>query len=419
MCSPEARRPAPSILGQSLASENRYIFRAPLLDTQQRVTGYLLACQGDPNDGELSGEMTSRQLLALLAAHPRETSSGRFFIEVSSVALFAEELAGFPHHALVLILRQEDLLDKANQAVFASWREQELGLALRVVDLAALENRDNASQLSRLSHVLVSHDHPEREAITRFARHSSPALRVVVDNIPGWQALEACAGTGIEGVFADLCRAPREIKQAVKLGPEAQQILQLMHLVQGDADIRHVEKALKTDLELSYKLLRYINSAGFGLEIEIESPRHAVAMLGYAPLFRWLLLLLARTHTTGFSPALMQAAMIRGRFAELLGQDFLSRREAENLFVVGMFSFLDRLLGTPVPEVLAQLVLPAAVAEALLSREGVYAPVLALVEACEGRDGRAIDFAAPMSMTAEDVTKAHVSAIMWAQNIKM
>lgn len=383
------------------------------------MTGYLLACQGDPDDGELSGEMTSRQLLALLAAHPRESSSGRFFIEVSSMALFAEELAASPHHALVLILKQADLLDKANQAVLTSWRAQELGLALRVADLAALENKDNAPQLSRLSHLLVSHDHPEREAITRFARHRSPPLRVVVDKVPGWQELEACAGAGIEGIFADICRAPREIKQAVKLGPEAQQILQLMHLVQGDADIRNVEKALKSDLQLSYKLLRYINSAGFGLEVEVESARHAVSMLGYAPLFRWLLLLLARTHTTGFSPALMQAAMIRGRFAELLGQDFLTRREAENLFVVGMFSFLDRLLGTPVPEVLAQLVLPPAVSEALLSREGVYAPVLALVEACEGLDGRAVDFSVPMSMTAEDVNKAHVSAIMWAQNIKM
>jgi c-di-GMP-related signal transduction protein len=401
-----------------LASENNYIFRAPLLDVQQRVTGYLLASQGSAKGSELSGEMASRQLLALLA-HARETPSGRFFIEVGSVALFAKELAGFPHHSVVLVLNQEDLLDKGNRAVFASWRERELALALRVADLAALENRDNGPQLSQLSHLLVAFGHPEREAITRFARHSSPPLRVVVDEIPGWQALEACVGTGIEGIFADICRAPREIKQAVKLGPEAQQILQLMHLVQGDADIRNVEKALKSDLTLSYKLLRYINSAGFGLEVEVESARHAVSMLGYAPLFRWLLLLLARTHTTGFSPALMQAAMIRGRFAELLGQDFLTRREAENLFVVGMFSFLDRLLGTPVPEVLAQLVLPAAVAEALLSREGVYAPVLALVEACEGLDGRAIDFSAPLSMTAEDVNKAHVSAIMWAQNIKM
>lgn len=382
------------------------------------MTGYLLAGQGRSGDGELSGEARSRQLLALLA-HAREAPSGRFFIEVPSVALFADELAAFPHDALVLVLNQDDWLDKANQGVFGTWRARQLGLALRVADLAALENRDNAPQLSRLSHLLVSFEHPEREAIIRFARHCLPPLRVVVDGIPGWQELEACSGTGIDGLFADICRAPREIKQAVKLGPEAQQILQLMHLVQGDADIRNVEKALKSDLQLSYKLLRYINSAGFGLEVEVESARHAVSMLGYAPLFRWLLLLLARTHTTGFSPALMQAAMIRGRFAELLGQDFLTRREAENLFVVGMFSFLDRLLGTPVPEVLAQLVLPPAVAEALLSREGVYAPVLALVEACEGLDGRAIDFAAPMSMTAEDVNKAHVSAIMWAQNIKM
>lgn len=401
-----------------MASENNYLFRAPLLDVQQRVTGYLLASQGSTKGGESSSETTSRQLLASLA-HARETPSGRFFIEVPSVAQFASELAAFPHHALALVVNQQDLLDKANQAVFGAWREREFGLALRVADLAALENRDHAPQLSRLSHLLVSHDHPEREAITRFARHSSPPLRVVVDNIPGWQALEACSGTGIEGIFADICRAPREIKQAVKLGPEAQQILQLMHLVQGDADIRNVEKALKSDLQLSYKLLRYINSAGFGLEVEVESARHAVSMLGYAPLFRWLLLLLARTHTTGFSPALMQAAMIRGRFAELLGQDFLTRREAENLFVVGMFSFLDRLLGTPVPEVLAQLVLPPAVSEALLSREGVYAPVLALVEACEGLDGRAVDFSASMSMTSEDVNKAHVSAILWAQNIKM
>lgn len=399
-----------------MASENNYIFRAPLLDAQQRVTGYLLAGQG--KGAELSREATSRQLLAWLA-HARETAPGRFFIEVGSVAPLASELAAFPHHAVVLVVNQDDLLDPANQALFVSWRAREMGLALRVADLAALENRDNAPRLSQLSHLLVSHDHPEREAVTRFARHGSPPLRVVVDGIPGWQALQDCSGTGIEGVFADICRAPREIKQAVKLGPEAQQILQLMHLVQGDADIRNVEKALKTDLQLSYKLLRYINSAGFGLEVEVESARHAVSMLGYAPLFRWLLLLLARTHTTGFSPALMQAAMIRGRFAELLGQDFLSRREAENLFIVGMFSFLDRLLGTPVPEVLAQLVLPPAVGEALLSREGVYAPVLALVEACEGLDGRAVDFSAPLSMTAEDVNKAHLSAIMWAQNIKM
>lgn len=402
-----------------MASDNRYLFRAPLLDSEQRVVGYKLACQKNPQDSEFSDEASSHQLLALLAEHAGETRSGRFFLQVSPVARFAEELAALLPQTTVLILKQADLMDESNRAMLASLRERGLGLALQDADPAFLEPRANDALLSLLSHVLVAFDHPQRAAIISLARQRQPPLGVVVDQVPGWPELAACAGTGISGIFADLCRAPREIKQTVKLGPQAQQILQLMHMVQGNADIRHVEKVLKSDVTLSYKLLRYINSAGFGLEVEIESPRHAVAMLGYAPLFRWLLLLLARTHTTGFSPALMQAAMIRGRFAELLGQGFLSRREAENLFVVGMFSFLDRLLGIPIQEVLGQLTLPETVAEALLAREGVYAPVLTLAEACEGENGRAADFAAALSMKAEDVNHAHLAALAWAQNIKI
>ncbi|MGC1174419.1 EAL and HDOD domain-containing protein [Polaromonas sp.] len=402
-----------------MASDNRYLFRAPLLDSEQRVIGYKLACQKNPQDNEFSEEASSHQLLALLPEHAGETRSGRFFLQVSPVARFAEELAALLPQATVLILKQADLMDEGNRAMLASLRERGLGLALQDADPVFLEPRANEALLSLLSHVLVAFDHPQRAAIISLARQRQPPLAVVVDKVPGWPELAACAGTGVSGIFADICRAPREIRQPVKLGPQAQQILQLMHMVQGNADIRHVEKVLKSDVTLSYKLLRYINSAGFGLEVEIESPRHAVAMLGYAPLFRWLLLLLTRTHATGFSPALMQAAMIRGRFAELLGQGFLSRREAENLFVVGMFSFLDRLLGIPVKEVLSQLTLPETVAEALLAREGVYAPVLTLAEACESEDGRTADFAAALSMKAEDVNHAHLAALAWAQNIKI
>jgi c-di-GMP-related signal transduction protein len=390
-----------------------------LLDAEQRVSGYTLAFQKNAADSESATETASRQLLSLLAARSGETRSSPFFLKVSPVALFAEELASLSAQGTVLILTQNDLLNADSLALAAPLRERGFGLALCDADLEFLNSKQSEPLLSHIKHIVVAFEHPQRAAITHFARQRQPSLGVVVEGVPGWDEFDACVGTGISGVFANLCLAPREIKQTVKLGPQALQILQLMHMVQGNADIRHLEKVLKSDVTLSYKLLRYINSAGFGLEVEIESPRHAVAMLGYAPMFRWLLLLLARTHTTGFSPALMQAAMIRGRFAELLGQGFLTRREAENLFVVGMFSFLDRLLGSPIKEVLDQLVLPEAVAEALLERKGVYAPVLALAEACEGEDRRAADFAQALSMKAEHVNQAHLSALAWAQNIKL
>jgi c-di-GMP-related signal transduction protein len=176
---------------------------------------------------------------------------------------------------------------------------------------------------------------------------------------------------------------------------------------------------LKRDPALSYKLLRYINSAGFGLGCEVQSLRHAVTLLGYSPLYRWLALLLATATTTGYSPVLMQTAVIRGRFAELLGQTFLPRNEAENLFVAGMFSLLDRLLGVPMEDVLAKIQLSDSVNEALLRRQGIYGPFLALAEACELNAADIESMAASLCIGAAQVNKAHLSALAWVQALKL
>ena len=400
-----------------MSSENSFLFRVPLLDAKQHVIGYRLAFQSDGAVNENSGGAGADQLLALLAGRAGEIKSGLFFMETGPAGLSDQVWETLSPQTSVLVLNPDDLVAENHLALATSFRGRGGALALRGADLAFL--KENGQLLPLLNYIFLPHGHPDLREIAGLARRRQPDMALVVDNIPSWQEFDACTGAGIHGKFQNLCAARRETSSPGKLGPQAQQILQLMHMVQGDADIRHVEKVLKSDVALSYKLLRYINSAGFGLEFEIDSPRHAVAMLGYAPMFRWLLLLLVRTNTVAFSPALMQAAMVRGRFAELLGQDFLSRREAENLFVVGMFSFLDHLLGIPVQEVLRQLTLPEAVTQALLSREGVYGPVLALVEASEQVDGRAAHFAQALSMTATHVNEAHLSALAWAQNIKL
>jgi EAL and modified HD-GYP domain-containing signal transduction protein len=203
------------------------------------------------------------------------------------------------------------------------------------------------------------------------------------------------------------------------LGPHAALILQLMQMVQANADVRHLEKLLKRDAILSYKLFRYINSASFGIEVEIQSLRHAVAMLGYAPLFRWLSVLLAMSSTENFSPALLQAAIVRGRLAELLGQGLLSRSESDDLFVVGMFSLLGQMLGVPVTQVFDHIVLPDAIVQALIARQGKYGPFLSLAESCEQKDGCSGDFADSLLVTARRVNDAHLSALAWAQGIKL
>jgi EAL and modified HD-GYP domain-containing signal transduction protein len=190
-----------------------------------------------------------------------------------------------------------------------------------------------------------------------------------------------------------------------------------MQMVQNNDDVPKLESVLKRDPALTYKLLRFINSAGFGSGREVQSIRQAIAMLGYKPLYRWLTLLLATASTSGYSPVLMETAVVRGRLAELLGQKFLERGEGENLFVAGMFSLLDRLLGLPMKEVLDTIQLPDEVVRALLTRGGMYGPFLALAEACELNSNLVASLADSIGISPEDVNKAHLSALAWAQNV--
>lgn len=398
-------------------TETKYLQRAPLLDPTQHVLGYKLAWQKKEQGGETPVGANLRQLLNLVVERPGKSESNLLFLDTGSAALPAEMLKSLNPANTVLMLTRDDMVNESGMPSVMSMRERGFGVSLGDVDLGFLVSDE--SLLPLVTHVEVCVDHPELSAIASHVKFTQPPFSVVVKKFSDWHEFDACAALGLSGFFGNLCLKPRKMYSSGELGPQTVLILQLMQMVQDNADVRDLEKVLKRDATLSYKLFRYINSASFGIEVEIESLRHAVSMLGYTPLYRWLSLLLAMTNTAGFSPALLQAAIIRGRFAELLGQGLLSKSEAENLFVVGMFSMLDQLLGVPIQQVLRQISLPEAIAQALLSRDGVYGPFLALAEACEREDGCASDFADALFMTDRSVNQAHLAALAWAQSLKI
>ena len=397
--------------------ENKCLVRAPLLDAKQQVVGYRLAWQGMGGAGEASGTLGDVQQLLDFVAERAQAELGLLFLDggagVPPGGVSADKV---PENA-VLMLDCANLTE-TSQAGMASMREQGLRLSLYGADLSFMELH-GATLVPLASYMELDVGNPDFAAISALARQAEPPLSVVVRNFPGWREFDACASFGVIGFFENLCSTPRPQSGAEALSPQAVIILQLIQMVQENADVRHLEGVLKRDAALSYKLFRYINSPGFGIEVEIESLRHAVTMLGYTPLFRWLSVLLATTNTTGYSHALLQAAIVRGRFAELLGKDLLPRSEAEHLFFVGMFSLLDQLLGIPLQKVVSQILLPDAVVQALLNREGVYGPFLALVEACEQRNGRVAELAEALFMTTTRVNQAHIAALAWAHTVSI
>lgn len=163
-------------------------------------------------------------------------------------------------------------------------------------------------------------------------------------------------------------------------------VLALIQIVERDGTINEIEAIFKRDAVLSYKLISMANSAAFGLPVEVTSIQHALQMIGMARLKRWLIVLLTKCGSADTPAALLQVAFVRATMLETLGRTLELDEDRDDLFWLGAFSLLDRILGIPLDKILENVIVSDAIVEALTARQGAYASMLDLVEAAEQSD---------------------------------
>lgn len=227
-----------------------------------------------------------------------------------------------------------------------------------------------------------------------------PCLAIEVDS---FSAFERCRKAGFTWFAGNYPMHPMP-GMAAKNAARHAVVLQLLSLITHEADTSDIEQAVKQDPQLSYQLLRLVNSVAYSPGQRITSFSHAITMLGRKPMQRWLqLLLYARADNTGRSPLLPRAAM-RAAFMEALFATG-SPETRDEAFMVGMFSLLDVMLNEKITKLLAPLHLPVEVNRALQERSGPLG--LALNAVVAGETG-----SAPV---AEAVAAAGIDPLVWAR----
>ena len=399
--------------------QTNFIVREPLLDPKQRVIGYELSWQ-QSHTLETSTDAALEALVGFVAGQLNDADKGWLlrdkvlFLEAVPALLSTDALHAMPPQFTVLTIESRELANPDTLAAVQGLRAGGVRVALRAADCARLSK----TVLASASYIEVGFSGADVAAQARaYAALKQASVRMIGRPVTTWADFDACAALGLDAFVGKLHLTPRPGNPVKGMNPAQTIILQLMRMVQQNADIVQLEAVLKRDAALTYKLLRFINSAGFGLGREIMSLRQALAVLGYAPLYRWLTLLLATASASGYSPVLLETAVVRGRLTELLGLAALGKGQADNLFVAGMFSLLDRLLGIPMAQVLDTVNLSDDVQAAMLTRCGLYGPYLALAEACELNSTLVSSLAASLNISPLDVNQAHLSALAWAQNI--
>lgn len=204
-------------------------------------------------------------------------------------------------------------------------------------------------------------------------------------------------------------------RQSRPLQPGQAVVLELLRLVRDDAELSKIDATLKRDPALAFKLLRLVNSAAFGLPVQITSFQHAVMMLGYKKMMRWLSLLLATASKDSNTFPLMHASIRRGLFLEYIGASDSEAELRDELFITGAFSLLDRITGAPFEQLFELISLSENVVDAIVHRKGPYATYLALIESIERSDpigiGRHIDaLAIPVGACNQALLRAMAAA---------
>lgn len=179
----------------------------------------------------------------------------------------------------------------------------------------------------------------------------------------------------------------------------------LTALGQTDLDFADVESIIKSDAVLASSLLKYLNSAAFGMRQSITSIRHALTLLGERPLRKWGTLVAFAGMCDGKPHELLVASLVRAHFCEGVASAIGQELQAIDYFLVGLLSTIDAVTDRPMSDALASVSVSEAVRRTLLDDdESSLTRTLALVRACEiGAWASVIRLGSELGLTHRDI----------------
>lgn len=195
-------------------------------------------------------------------------------------------------------------------------------------------------------------------------------------------------------------------------------IRMLQEVSRPELDIAQLERLIKEEASICYRLLRYMNSAVFSFKKEIHSVGHALSLLGERDTRRWVRLIAAVGAGQDKTSDLVLSALVRGRFCELLAPK-VAHGESD-LFLMGLLSLIDAMLETPMETILERIPLDSPTKSVLLGQPSVLRPVFQLMLAHEsGEWEAAAALSSGLRLDTDDVAACYWQAQQWGRELTL
>lgn len=391
-----------------------FIARQPIYDRQLDVHAYELLFRANGNDhhaGFTDGEQATSQLLVnalmeiglprLVGGHPAFVNlTERFIIEGLPNAMAPEQ---------VVLEVLEDVLP-GPELLAALHRLKQDGYTIALDDFEYDDSKRPLVELASLIKLDVLSLSPQklRRHVSTLKAFNIPLLAEKVETQEAFHSCKALGFDYFQGYF--FCKP--DLVKGERIPACRTLILHLLARIQDPAvEFKELADLIAQDVSFSYRILRYINSAQFGISRKIESIQSAATLVGLQRIKTWLTIL-AMSQIDDKPYELLLTSLIRARMCESLAKD--AGQSSSSAFVTGLFSALDALTDQPLEDVLPSLPLADDINRALLGHEGMLGQLLALVLAYEAGDWDAVEAASIDGITPQ---KAYLESVEWASQM--
>ncbi|MBW1783172.1 MAG: HDOD domain-containing protein [Deltaproteobacteria bacterium] len=397
-----------------------YVARQPIFNRKRRIYGYELLFRDGISNAfpDIDGHAATSKVLShsfFSMGMDRITGGKAAFINFTAQLLEKKIPLLFPKDKLIVEIL-EDV--EAVEPVVQSCRElHSKGYLLALDDFLYKKELEPLMALADIIKIDFLLTPPDE--LANVADKLLPfGAKLLAEKVETHEEFHQALDLGFE-YFQGYFFSKPEILKGKSPSPSKLALLQIMaEANREDFRFSEIERVIQRDVDMSYKLMRYINSAYFRRAQEISSMKQAMVLLGEKEIRRFVSLMALANLVEDKPDELVRASIIRAKLCELLGRDNPSQVDEGELFTVGLFSLIDAILDDHIENLMEALPLSGNIKSALVKGEGKLAGYLRIARCYEGGDWEEFArTATEMRIDVHRVPQSYMDAVAWAESL--
>ncbi len=374
--------------------EHVYLGRQPLLNAQGELWAYEIFYRKDDlkNKAEIQdpGAATATVVMNMLAdlGVERVVGAHKMLINCPKEALRSELLSLLPKEQVILEVHIDMMTMDNCQARIEQLVEEGFQFALH--GEYTLEGLKKKPPPSTISHIKVDITGLKETKLSELvAALTSPTATLIAEKVETLEQFKICQDLGFE-IFQGYYFCQPEIVKGRRTPANQLAVMELLAKI-SEPNARRDElcELIGNEVGLSFRLLRTLNSAAFGLAREVKTIEHALTLLGDNRLREWVGMLVV-SNLSGKPNELSRQALLRAYMCEHLARH-TGKVPPQEAFTVGLFSVLDTMMGMKMRDIVKGLPLANEIRDTLMGRRSIYSPLLSAVIGYEIGKWKAVD----------------------------